>query len=205
MKKILLSIALAAISAFAVSAPKTHDGFFLNATMGAGYSSFEDKIEGGLGKMTCDGGAFEASFKLGGTIAQNLILHATFSGDVLYSDLKLKSGYVDEKLAHDGFNMLMLGAGLTYYLPIQENVYVSASFGVTDISITLNSNEYNFDNLDAGFGFNISAGKEWWINNELGLGIALSYTHHSADGNYRGEKNEASSNSFALVASLTFN
>ena len=67
MKKILLSIALAAICAFAASAPKTHDGFFLNATMGAGYSSFEDKIEGGLGKITCDGGAFEASFKLGGT------------------------------------------------------------------------------------------------------------------------------------------
>ena len=205
MKKILLSIALAAICAFAASAPKTHDGFFLNATMGAGYSSFEDKIEGGLGKITCDGGAFEASFKLGGTIYPNLILHFTFIGNAIYSDLEFKAGRDEESLEHDGFNMLMLGGGLTYYVVPEQNIYASASFGVTDISISLNSNSYNFDNLDAGFGFNITVGKEWWLNDENALGVAFSFSHHPAHGNHHGEKNEASSNSFSIVASYTFN
>ena len=101
--------------------------------------------------------------------------------------------------------MLMLGGGLTYYVVPEQNIYASASFGITDISISLNSNSYNFDNLDAGFGFNISVGKEWWMNDENALGVAFSFSHHSADGNYRGEKNEASSNSFSIVASYTFN
>jgi hypothetical protein len=205
MKKILLTIALVAVSAFAISAPKTHDGFFLNATMGLGYSSFNDDIDKGAGKMTCNGGAFIGSFKLGGAIIPNIILHATFSGSSIFSELKLKSSYVEQKLEHDGFNMLMLGAGLTYYIYPEENVYASASFGITDVSISFNNQDYEFDNLDAGFGFNITIGKEWWMNDELGLGIAFSYEHHSADGEYHGEKNEASSNSFSLVATLTFN
>jgi hypothetical protein len=54
-------------------------------------------------------------------------------------------------------------------------------------------------------GFNITLGKEWWMNNELGLGVAFSYTHNSANGKASGYKIEASSNTFALVATLTFN
>jgi hypothetical protein len=43
------------------------------------------------------------------------------------------------------------------------------------------------------------------MNDELGLGIAFSFNHNSADGEYKSEKNEATTNTFSLVASLTFN
>ena len=206
MKKILLSIALAAISAFATSAPKTHDGFFLNGTMGFGYSNFNDDIAKGASTVECKGASYEGSLKIGGAVATNVILHATIGLDVLFSDLEGKSEYGrKQSLSHDGFNIFMLGGGLTYYFPGESNAYISASAGVTDVSITINGYDFQFLNLDAGFGFNITVGKEWWLNNELGLGIAFSYNHNSASGEFDNEKNEATTNTFSLVASLTFN
>ena len=207
MKKILLSIALAAICAFATSAPKTHDGFFLNATMGLGYSSFKEDVAKGMATLECKGLAYEGTFKLGGAVTQNFILHATVSLNVLFPDLEGKErGYAEtQKIPHDGFNMFMLGAGFTYFFPVEENIYMSASVGMTDVSITFNGNDYDLTDLDTGIGFNITVGKEWWMNSELGFGIALSYTHNSADGNVKRYKVEASSNTIAFVASLTFN
>ncbi len=207
MKKFLLSIALAAVCAFAASAPKTHDGFFLNGTMGFGYASFNDDIAKGSAELTCEGFAYEGSFKIGGAVATNVILHATFGLNVLFSDLEGKEkGYSEkESLEHDGFNIFMLGGGLTYFFPGESNAYISASAGITDVSITINGHDYEFLNLDAGFGFNITVGKEWWMNDELGLGVAFSFNHNSADGSYKYAKNEASTNTFSLVASLTFN
>ena len=206
MKKILLSIALAAISAFATSAPKTHDGFFLNATMGFGHSDFSDEIEKGYRTVDCSGFSYEGSLKIGGAVTQNVILHATINLDILFADLEGKERSRDkETLKHDGFNIFMLGGGLTYFFPGETNTYISASAGATDFSITFNGHDYDILDIDAGFGFNITIGKEWWMNNELGLGVAFSYNHNSSDGSYRGAKYEASTNTFSLVASLTFN
>lgn len=206
MKKFLLSIALAAVYAFAVSAPKTHDGFFLNGTMGFGYASFNDDIAKGSVEITCEGFAYEGSLKIGGAVAQNVILHATLGLNILFSDLEEKEkGYSEKETAeHDGFNIFMLGGGLTYFFPGETNAYISASAGITDFSITFNGRDYDL-NIDAGFGFNITVGKEWWVNNELGLGVAFSYNHSSTDGSYRYAKYEVSTNTFSLVASLTFN
>ena len=207
MKKILLSIALAAISAFAVSAPKTHDGFFLNGTMGFGYASFNDDIAKGYATIECKGFSYEGSLKIGGAVATNIILHATFGLNVLFPDLEYEEKGEPEKetAKHDGFNIFMLGGGLTYYFPGDANAYISASAGLTDVSITINGHDYDILNLDPGFGFNITVGKEWWVHDELGLGVAFSYNHSSADGEYKRAKNEATTNSFSLVATLTFN
>ena len=207
MKKILLSIALAAVSAFAVSAPRTHDGFFLNATMGFGYSNFSDELEKGLATVECKGFSYEGTFKIGGAVVQNVILHATIGLDVLFADLKGKEkGYGETaSLSHDGFNIFMLGGGLTYYFPGATNAYISASVGATDFSITVKGHDYDILDIDSGLGFNITIGKEWWMNNELGLGVAFSFNHNSSDGKYRNVKYEASTNTFALVATLTFN
>lgn len=205
MKKILLIFAIAASYAFAISAPRTHDGFFLNATMGLGFSSFTEEVSGANAKLTCEGIAYETNLKIGGAVVQNFILHATFGIDILFSDLKASSRYESATLKHDGFNIIMIGAGFTYYFLPQDNFYASASIGATDYSITIGGNDFSFTDLDAGLGFNITLGKEWWMNNELGLGIAFSYTHNSANGKARDYKIEASNNTFALVASLTFN
>ena len=205
MKNILLIFAIAASYAFAISAPRTHDGFFLNATMGLGYSSFTEEVSGVRAKLTCEGIAYDTGLKIGGAITPNFILHGTIGVDILFSDLKASSGYEKATLKHDGFNIVMIGAGFTYYFLPQDNIYASASIGATDYSITINGDDLSFTDLDAGLGFNITLGKEWWMNSELGLGIAFSYTHNSANGKVRDYKIEASNNTFALVASLTFN
>ena len=58
---------------------------------------------------------------------------------------------------------------------------------------------------DINFGFNVSIGKEWWINNELGIGAALSYKQSSTNTKFLDYKGETSFRSISLVASITFN
>jgi outer membrane protein W len=204
MKKILLSIAIAAISAFATSAPKTHDGFFMNITAGIGYGSFSDDLSNG-NSIEASGLQTEGDFKIGGTIFPNLILHATFQLNVIHSEFDCKSEDEHYKINHDGFNTFLFGAGLTYYFPNEQNIFVSASAGITDYSVTFGQFSLPILDLDAGFGFVLSVGKEWWVGNEWGIGIAASFTHTSAKGEYADVKNDASTNNFSFKASFTFN
>ena len=58
---------------------------------------------------------------------------------------------------------------------------------------------------DSDLSFNISAGKEWWVNNELGVGVALSFNHSSAKSKLFDYEGKASFNSLSVVATVTFN
>ncbi|PWJ63700.1 MULTISPECIES: autotransporter domain-containing protein [unclassified Fibrobacter] len=206
MKKIAVLLSAAAISAFAGPQPKTHDGLFMSLGLGFGYGSFNDQIEGGLGELKNSGLQAESNVRIGYSIIENLALHATISVTPIYSDLET---YLDGKkqgsISHDGFNTFLLGIGATYYIPNTDNFFASASFGISDYSVTFKDKDYEFDNLDAGFGFNLMAGKEWWVGDNMLLGAAFSYTHTSADGEYDDEKNEASTNSFSLLFTLSIN
>lgn len=77
-------------------------------------------------------------------------------------------------VSNDGLNIFVIGGGLTYYFP--ENFFASASVGASDISVSINGTDY-VSTLDAGFAFNLSVGKEWWVGNQIGIGIEFAYTH----------------------------
>lgn len=207
MKKILLSIALAAISAFAVSAPKTHDGFFLNGTLGLGYGNYVNEFKNEGVKIESKGAQATSGFKIGGAIIPNLILHATISANSIVTDIKATNNEGERAtipLENQAYKIAILGAGITYYLPSDLNIYLSASAGVAAYS------EFCFfgniiSNHESNFSMNLSAGKEWWVNNELGVGVALSYNYSSAKTEFFEYKGKASFHSFSVVASLTFN
>lgn len=206
MKKLFALIAFAASLSFAVSAPFTHDGFFFSVTSGLGYGTFNDDIDNGYAQIESNGLQAEASIKIGGAIVNGLIIHATFAMNQLYSDLEAtsKTGR-DDRLSHDGFDILLMGGGATFYIPGGSNVFLGASAGVTTYSVTFGNQSADFLNLDSGFGVIATIGKEWWIHEELGLGIAFSYTYTSAEGEYKSEQNEATTNMFSLSVTFTFN
>jgi hypothetical protein len=207
MKKILLTIALAAISAFATSAPKTHDGFFLNTTIGLGYGNYLNEFKTEGVKIESKGAKLESGFKLGAAIVPNLILHAAINLNSIITDIKASNNRGQNTtipLENEAYKVLIFGAGITYYIPHESNIYFSATAGLAEYS------EFCFlgsviSEHEANFSFNLSVGKEWWVNNELGVGVALSYNHSSAKTTFTSYKGEASFNSFSVVASLTFN
>ncbi|MCF0223787.1 MAG: hypothetical protein HUK20_05915 [Fibrobacter sp.] len=204
MKKTLLFLASFVLSAFA-GEDFTHDGFFLNVSAGLGYGSFSDKMDYGYTRnpeLTSEGLQVETNIKIGGAIINNLILHATLNLNTLFADLEDDAG---GSLSHEGFEIFMLGAGLTYYFPQAGNTFISASAGVSNYSVTFDGKDYDFLNLDNGFIFNIAIGKEWWIDKSMGLGVAVSFTHSSATGNYDDVDQDGSSNTFSVVCSFTIN
>jgi hypothetical protein len=54
-----------------------------------------------------------------------------------------------------------------------QNAYVSATLAVTRQSLKLNGTQ---SDTDTGFGGQLAAGKEWWVSDHWGLGVAGKFT-----------------------------
>jgi hypothetical protein len=155
-----------------LSTPFAHDGLFVNASLGAGYASFENAD--GMESLTADGFGARVHGKLGYYVVRDLALHANL-GYVMYSNYReARDGrptYVD----HDFYvlSSLYLGAGATYYVPGWDNVFFSGSFGFTGYN--LNCHKYSGNTGLKLFGFDLEVGKDWWVAEHLALGVSLAF------------------------------
>jgi hypothetical protein len=72
--------------------------------------------------------------------------------------------------------MGMLGIGASYYfMPL--NIYVGGTLGIGAASFTDSSN--HSASSRAGFAIELDCGKEWWVSDNWGLGVALRLSHAS--------------------------
>jgi hypothetical protein len=191
-----LALALPVLAA-AQNAPRAHDGgFFMRLAIGAGPAATE--LEEGGERLKFSGTAGDVNIALGAIVGENLALHGTLAGwSISKPELEvtgLGSGTIDGDLT-----MAMFGVGLTYYFA-PSNVYLSGSIGLA--SLTYEVDRVSFD-TDNGMALELALGKEWWVGNRWGLGLAAAVNYHSipdgdVDLNWKGT-------SFALRFSATFN
>lgn len=183
MKKFILALAALATSALAASQPRTHDGFFLNLTLGLSYQNFgyeykATRYEG----MTIegDGISLDADTKIGGCVAPNLALHLTITQVQNFSDLELKNEY-ERTVAttNQSESLILFGFGATYYF--LDNMFVTGSFGLSVFTIEEVGNSRAGGASEAGIGFQVGVGKEWWAGDEWGMGVLGTLTYGSAD------------------------
>jgi hypothetical protein len=153
--------------------PREHDDFFLRLSGGWGSASTE--IEEGNVRTELSGSTADANIAIGGSVARNLALHGTLFGwgdqdpDVEPNDNELESEQ-DLELA-----VTAIGGGLTYYfMPV--NIYVSGSVGAAMLSF---DTRRGYEETDRGFLGEITIGKEWWVGNSWGLGLAGAAGYHS--------------------------
>jgi hypothetical protein len=142
-----MPVLIAALLA-AVSGP-SHHGFFLRMDLDAGYHDTSG------GSTTVDGPGAGFGISIGGNVADNLALFGTFAGS--------GSSGESTRAAHG-----ILGVGLTYYF-MPANVFLSGAVGFAGMRITLNDVDYD---SDAGFGGRFGVGKEWFVSDSWGLGVA---------------------------------
>jgi len=62
----------------------------------------------------------------------------------------------------------MLGVGVTYYL-MPANVFLSGAVGFGGLQITQNDVDHD---TEAGFATRVGIGKEWFVSDSWGLGLA---------------------------------
>jgi len=183
--------------AYEYTGPK-HGGFYLSMALGVNSSSVEvDSKNYGLSTFKGPGSVFD--LKIGGTISENLILHATILSEYTVGP-KINDVKTDNKV---NLSEGLIGVGLTYYTA--ENFFVSSSLGLGGFTIE-NEREDLSVSTDSGFGFQLKAGKEWWISPKWGLGVAVYYNGSNVLNEKGNDAEERiKSNNFGIVFNATLN
>jgi hypothetical protein len=165
---VTLAVLVPPQSSFAGGGPRDHLGFFLRMTAGGTYASSSDGFE-------VNGWGGDFTFALGGCVSENLALHGSlFSWSM--SDPDLKIGGLEGQLDGD-FGMAAYGGGVTYYF-MPSNFYISGNVGLGFLSIDSGSVD---ETSDPGIAIDALLGKEWWVGNSWGLGLAGAFGYHNIE------------------------
>ncbi len=174
----VLTVALPRVS-FAGGGPRDHLGFFLRLTAGGTYgSSGTDDFAIGpvVGDFDFTGWGGDFTIALGGCVSENFALHGTlFSWSMSDPDAEFEGedvGQLDGTLSMNAY-----GGGVTYFI-MPVNLYLSGNVGLGFLSIDAGGDEQT---SDAGFALDLSIGKEWWVGNSWGLGLAGAFGYHSIE------------------------
>jgi hypothetical protein len=138
-----------------------HDGFFLRLNIGPGMANVTRP------DYRWSSVALTLGVSIGGSIIENLALHADFHTTLLPSPTERSRG---QKYDFNGDIVFeSMGVGATYYI-MPVNLYVTLSGGIGVLAF---EDDYG-DSKDTGAGLALggSVGKEWWVGTDWGLGIA---------------------------------
>ena len=96
--------------------------------------------------------------------------------------------------------MVGFGGGVAYFfMPI--NAYVSGTLSLSQLTVQENGRETG--DTDSGPGLSVMAGKEWWVGQNVGVGVAAQAFFGTQP-----EKNSDvswSTTAFAVVLSASYN
>ena len=198
---VLLSFILLLSAGEAGASGRGHDsGFFVRLSTGFGYAS--SKIEEGDISYQLSGGTGDANLAFGGMVTPHLALHATLLAWVTTSpELKYCDGGRCDTETFDeiDFSLSGFGGGVTYYF-MPSNFYLSGSICAAELTVT---HENRSESSDYGPAIDITVGKEWWVSDSWGLGVAGGFGYHSVSWEYT--SSNWSGTSFGIRFSATYN
>ncbi len=166
-----------------------HLGFFFRVDLGAGYMN--SAITVGTTDISRSGAAGALGIAVGGAVMENFIV-----------GLKLWGNAEPDLNSHSGAAMYLIGVGpeLTYYfMPV--NLYVSAAAGFSRLGF---SNVLSDVTLKDGFGARVAVGKEWWLSDHFGLGVAGQFSL-GVNADHKYDQLHWITPAFALALSATYN
>lgn len=151
---------------------RRHDGLLLRLTLGVGGGAvgFDESQDA---DAAFSGGGWSASLDLGGALDDDI----TLFGRARFAALVSPTVSSDDRelgAASDAFaTQSMLGVGISYYI-MPLNLYLD---GVLGLAVIASGHDYAGAELDyesdIGFGLDLDVGKEWWVSDNWGLGVAL--------------------------------
>lgn len=155
---------------------ETHDGFMLRLTLGLGYGVVTESAgPAGTFKLTGASGSF--SIDVGGAVTENAVIHARIADFFEFSPHVTANGRDQGDAQNVSVGGVFVGPAFTYYfMPV--NLYLTGAVGMSWIRAA-NADENTSYTSDIGLGLNADVGKEWWVSDNWGLGVAgrFWYTH----------------------------
>ena len=117
------------------------------------------------------------------------------------ADPKLKFNGNSVKSTVNDNSTSNLGLGLTYYFP--SNIYVTGAVGTAKTQLKSNGDTFS---SDRGFGVNLMVGKEWWVSENWGLGVAGQFLYTNCpDTPVNGVTPDVKTTAFGVLFSATYN
>jgi Outer membrane protein beta-barrel domain len=142
-----------------------HVGFFVRPDLGLGFMSASE--DSGGSTMTISGASALGGFAVGGAVSENLIIAAHVFDAVAVNPNVSASGF-SSSTSNTTMTMVGMGPEVTWYI-MPENIYLSGTVGFTKMTIDSGGST---GETDWGFGARFGVGKEWWVSDHWGLGVA---------------------------------
>jgi hypothetical protein len=142
-----------------------HFGFFFRPEFGFGYVS-SSASAGGIDYATKGGGA-SLALAIGGAVSENFIIGAQ-AWDIVAISPTVELGGMSASTSSDtSSGVVGYGLLLNWYLP--GNTYLALTPSLTRLTLSDNGKDFV---SEWGFGLRAVFGKEWWVSNHWGLGLA---------------------------------
>lgn len=158
----------AALQGQSESGARTHDGFFMRflAGVGPGSVTLDDFLGSELVLSLPTASAFH--LQIGGVVGNNLALFGDLGGFAM-SDPDVEWAGSSASTGNTEVVVSGIGLGATYYW-MPANVYISASALTSRSSLTFQGSEASTELGGSAF---VAVGKEWWVGDKWGLGVAI--------------------------------
>jgi hypothetical protein len=188
----------AALCSDAHAEAHVHDGLFLRVAPGIGWNGTSKDIGGDATDLTGFSGML--NFAIGVNVARNLALHLDVSG-VSAANSKVADTGRGQASEFNYITSSSVGIGMTYYY--LSNYYLTGAVGRAESSKRSGS---MVQTTDPGYGVNVMLGKEWWVSDEWGIGLAGQFLYTLCpDRTVSGIQPDVKSTSFGILFSATYN
>lgn len=177
-----------------------HDGFYLRLTTGGGSTTSIEESE--LGELSFSGISGNTTLGIGYAVVENLIINLDIFASAV-TDPTVEIDGEDYGEADAEVRITNIGIGATYYI-MPTNIYLAGSIALASGSIK--SGRVSIES-DTGYGINVAIGKEWWVSDNWGIGVAgqLFHTVLPDEDLITGEVLDFKTTSIAILFSATFN
>ena len=163
------AVALAAVLAAGAAQAQvhSHEGLFIRLDGGVAYKAMNEPGTSS-GDLKLDGAAGTFGVAIGGAIAINLILAGHLYASTASNPSASSSTGASVSTTDTTLTMVGVGPQLTYYF-MPANVYVSGTLALTRLALTIGGTSAD---SNAGVGALLALGKEWYVSDKWGLGVA---------------------------------
>ena len=153
--------------AYGLPGAHTHDGFFLRLTPGLGGAASSESVDGL--PLTLSGGGISGSVAVGGAISPSVVLCAeTTAISAVDPTVEYRGDRVE--LTGGAYAVQYLGLAASYYFA--SNAYLHA--GIGGMWVGVETPDGASMTTDAGLAVKGAGGREWWVSDNWGLGVAGS-------------------------------
>jgi opacity protein-like surface antigen len=177
-----VGLALTALPRSAAAAPRTHDGFFFQGSLGFGPGWLTETYDDDaflFDEISFSGLTVHPEILIGGTLAPGLVLGGALTGHSMVNPTAEVDGQ-EAETEDTTVNFSQLSAFVHYYPSPAQGLYLHGSLGVVGASITVDDDTTESDAV--GFTLGAGVGYDFWIANEWSLGPQFRFTYAHLSG-----------------------